>query len=111
MSSPQVSYRAILKAKDSEEITSLIAYSVRAQEPLKAVGWHAAREMWMYAPGLAAGPLFDDLYPNESIDVDRPTAERLARTYLHTELPSLETILEMYEEGQEKGWTYGPPEI
>jgi hypothetical protein len=72
--------------------------------------WHATRKRWMYAPGIAAGLLFDDSYSNESTTVDRTTAEAMARQYLHSELPSEQTLREMCEEGDRMGWDLGPPE-
>ena len=110
MSLPKVAYRAFLAAKGSDEVTSLIAYTAPLREPLKAVMWHAARKEWIFAPGLAARPLFDETYPDESIEVDRTAAERVAREQLQTELPSVERIAEMYEEGERMGWRYGPPQ-
>ncbi|AGZ46811.1 hypothetical protein AFR_42785 [Actinoplanes friuliensis DSM 7358] len=109
MREPTFLYRAFLEAKGSPEVTSLIAYSMPHQEPLRAVVWHATREEWIYAPATAARLLFSDEYADESMEVDRMTAESMARQYLQSELPSPEKLMEMSDEGIRMGWDYGPP--
>lgn len=109
MSSPRIDYQAFLKETGSTEVTSLVAYSETRSQPLRGIVWDVARKEWIYAPGLIVGLLHDDEYADEQMTVDRATAERLAREFLGTELPSEETILAMYEEGARNGWTYGPP--
>jgi hypothetical protein len=107
MNSSDIAYQALMLETGSPAVTSLMAFTDK--ESFQAVMWHATRHEWIYAPGIAVGLLYDDEYADEQITVDRPTAERLAREHLQTELPSVETILAMYEEGARNGWTYGPP--
>ena len=72
--------------------------------------WHAARKEWIYAPAIAAGLLFDDAYAQETIPVDRTTAEAMANEHLPSSLPTVETLQELVNEGIRMGWDYGPPE-
>lgn len=109
MSEPDFSYRAFLKAEDSPEVTTVVAYSVPAHGPLQAVLWHVARQQWIYAPAIAAGLLFDDPEDGTSMKVDRMAAEQLARDRLRTELPTPATLRSMCAEGDRRGWLYGPP--
>jgi hypothetical protein len=109
MSVPDFFYQAFRKSKGSPEMTTLIASSAPADSPLRAVLWHASRKQWTYAPAIAAGLLFDDMKTDESVEVDRTTAEQIAREQLNTELPPPETLRMMSEEGATMGWNYGPP--
>ena len=109
MTDPTLAYQAFLESKGSAKVTSLIAYWAPAQGPLQAVMWHAGRKEWIYAPAIAAGLLFDDSYLDETVTVDRQTAEAMAAEYLPTSLPSVQTIWEMINEGAGMGWDYGPP--
>jgi hypothetical protein len=109
MTDPTFAYQALLESKGSRKVTSLIAYSAPAQGPLQAVMWHAGRKEWIYAPAIAAGLLFDDSYLDETVTVDRTTAEALATEYLPTSLPSVDTLRQMIAEGERMGWDYGPP--
>ena len=109
MPQPKIAYQAFLEAKGSPRVTSLIAYRAPARGPLQAVMWHAGRKAWIYAPAIAAGLLFDDSYLDETVTVDRQTAETMAAEYLLSALPSVETLQEMFAEGTQMGWDYGPP--
>lgn len=102
-------YQAFLESKESPRVTSLIAYRAPAQGQLQAVMWHAARKEWIYAPAIAAGLLFDDAYTDETVLVDRSTAEAMATEYLRSSLPNIETLRQMCAEGEKMGWEYGPP--
>jgi hypothetical protein len=110
MTDQEFAYRAVLDPEMSHQVSSLIAYQELNDNPLRAVIWNLRREAWTYSPEPAARFLYDDRYFDETKEVDRPTAERLAREVLHTELPSEETLQAMCDEGQRMGWTYGPPE-
>lgn len=109
MTDPTFAYQAFKESKDSKKVTSLIAYQAPAQGPLQAVMWHAGRKEWIYAPAIAAGLLFDDTYPNETMPVDRTMAEALANEHLPSPLPTVEILQEMINEGTRMGWDYGPP--
>lgn len=76
---------------------------------MQAVMSHAGRKEWIYAPGIAAGLLFDDSYMDETVLIDRTTAEAMAAEYLPSCLPSVDTLREMIAEGTKMGWDYGPP--
>jgi hypothetical protein len=102
-------YQAVLKSDRSGRVSSLIAYQAPAQGPLQAVMWHAGRKEWIYAPAIAAGLLFDDTYTDQTMPVDRTTAEALANEHLPSRLPTVETLQEMINEGTRMGWDYGPP--
>jgi hypothetical protein len=110
MSHPTFTYQAF-REKETAAVTSLIAYQTPAQGPLEAVMWHAGRQEWIYAPAIAAGLLFDDAYRDEMTLVDRQTAETLAVQYLHSSLPSPETLQQMCVEGARMGWDYGRPRV
>ncbi len=97
MTDPQFHYQALLKSQSSSEVTSLIAFRESATTGLQAVIWHAAQQKWVYAPPVAATLLYDDSSATESQPVDRPTAERLAREHLHTNLPTPEQLTTMIE--------------
>ncbi len=103
------SYRAVQREDGSGEVTSLIAYQVPREAPIRAIIWSAPRRAWIYAPGLAVRFLFDDQYQERSRIVDRTTAEELAANVLSTELPSEMKLQEIADEGQRLGQNYGPP--
>ena len=109
MNDQTFAYQAFLESKGSTKVTSLIAYQAPAQGPLQAVLWHAGRKKWIYAPAIAAGLLFDQEYTDETVQVDRLTAERMASEFLPSSLPSVTTLREMITEGARMGWDYGPP--
>jgi hypothetical protein len=108
MSEPVFSYQAFLKAEDSPEVTTVVAYSAPAHGPLQAVLWHVARQQWIYAPAIAAGLLFDDPEDGSSMKVNRVTAEQIARDHLRTQLPTPAALRSMCAEGDRMGWLYGP---
>jgi hypothetical protein len=109
MTDQQFGYQAVLKSDMSGMTSSLIAYQVIQDNPFQAVIWSAPRKAWIYAPGLAVAMLYDDKYQGRRKQVDRITAEQIAREALHTELPSEEVLQAMVEEGERMGWNYGPP--
>jgi hypothetical protein len=109
MTDQKFGYQAVLKSDMSGAVTSLIAYQVILDNPFQAVIWSVPRKAWIYAPGLAVPMLYDDKYQDRRKQIDRTTAEQIARETLQTELPSEETLQLMVEEGERMGWTYGPP--
>lgn len=102
-------YRAILKSDESGQIVSIVAQLIEVSRPLQAVLWSVPRRAWIYGPGLAVRFLYDDQYWDRVRMIDRPEAEKIARAVLQTELPSVERLLQMCQEGEQMGWTYGPP--
>lgn len=106
---PKLHYKAVLESDESDRVTSLIAYQVASDQPLRAVMWSARRQEWIYAPAIAAGILFDDMRIDQTRTVDRGTAETLASDGLGTTLPDERTLREMYREGADRGLRFGPP--
>ena len=106
---PKLHYKAVLESDESDRVTSLIAYQVASDQPLRAVMWSARRQQWIYAPAIAAAFLFDDMRIDQTRTVDRSTAETLASDALRTSLPDETTLREMYQEGVANGWRFGPP--
>ena len=106
---PKLYYKAVLKSDESDQVTSLIAYQVTSDRPLQAVMWSARRKEWIYAPAVAAQLLFDDMKIDQTRQVDRATAEQVASETLRTTLPSESSLRELYEDGAEKRWRFGPP--
>jgi hypothetical protein len=104
-----IGYHVVYKQGSTSEPSSLIVSWVEAQSPLHAVIWSVPRKAWIYAPGPAAGLIYDDRYQDEVKPVDRQTAERIAREGLRQELPSEEELSQICEEGAREGWTWGPP--
>jgi hypothetical protein len=102
-------YKAVLKSDDLSVITSMIAYQAPASRKLRAVIWSVGLQNWIYAPGVAASILYDDMEQDRGRQVDRETAEQISRDVLHTELPSENVLTEMSDEGELNGWSYGPP--
>jgi len=110
MDPSRFTYNTVTKSDENHEVGSILAYRFSAERILQAVMWHARRKIWMFAPGIAVGYLNDDKYMDRAKEVDRLTAERIAREELRTELPSEETLAAMCEEGERMGWELGPPE-
>src|SRR3954464_1545969 len=102
-------YRAAMESDGSDEITSIIAYQELIGGPLQAVIWSLPRKAWIYAPAPAARFLYDDQYFDRTMEIDRSTAETVARESLGTELPSEDVLRAMCDEGQRMGWDFGPP--
>ena len=102
-------YQALLKADDPQTVTSVIAYRAPVDAPLEAVLWSRPRMAWIYGPELVARYLYDDQHQDRTRAIDRSEAETVAREALHTELPTESTLEELIEEGQRKGWDFGPP--
>ena len=109
MTEQEFDYRAVVKPESPSRVWSLIAYRVPTDGPFEAVIWSVPRKSWIYAPELAVRFIFDDQYRDKSRRVDRPTAERIARETLQTELPTETTLEAMCEEGERMGWIAGPP--
>src|SRR4051812_7222570 len=103
MTGTEFGYQAVLES-ESDTVTSLIAYEVEMRGPLQAVLWSVPREAWIYNPDVAATFLFDPSYQERIRPLDRAEAERIAREALRTELPTEQTLLEMFEEGERRGW-------
>jgi hypothetical protein len=102
-------YHVVQKSRKDPEPSSVIASWIRADKPLWAVMWSVPRAAWIYAPGIAAGLMYDDQYQEEVHPVDRATAERIAQEALGSELPSEEQLIQLMEEGASSGQTWGPP--
>jgi hypothetical protein len=98
----------VLRA-DNGTITTLIAYQERIGQAFRAVLWSVPRKQWIFAPAIAAGVLYDDDDPRQTETVDRQTAEQVAIDVLRAELPSVDALIVMSEEGERNGWNYGPP--
>ena len=109
MTTGSFAYYVVRKKDPTSEPSSLIAAWVDATTPLRAVLWSVPRKAWIYAPGPAAGMIYDDRHRDEVQPVDRQTAERIARESLEQELPSEEELHRICEEGARQGWTWGPP--
>jgi hypothetical protein len=105
----QFDYRAILRSDESGQVVSIVAQLIEASRPLQAVLWSVRRKAWIYGPGLAVRFLYDEQYWDRVRTIDRPEAEQIARDLLQTELPSTERLMELCQEGERMGWTYGPP--
>jgi hypothetical protein len=102
-------YTAVLPTAGAKNASGLIAYLEPIDGPLQAVVWSAAHGQWIYAPGPAARILYDDQQFDHLRDVDRRTAELVAREDLGTQLPTEETLSAICAEGQRSGLVYGPP--
>jgi hypothetical protein len=102
-------YQAVLKSDLSGTMTSLIAYEVQSHRSLRAVMWSVPRKAWIYAPAIAGTLLNDPDYQERVQRLDRAQAESLAREILQSELPTEQTLAEMFDEGQQMGWDFGPP--
>ncbi len=98
MTVDEFDYHAMLKEEGDMHPSGLIAVRFKA-DPLQAVVWHLPKRQWIYSPMIAAIRIFDDKYADLKLIVDRPTAERIARENLGTELPTEEELLQMCEEG------------
>jgi hypothetical protein len=109
MTDLEFGYKTVLKSDTSSQVTSLIAYQVPLGKPLEAVMWSVPEQTWIYAPGIAAGILFDDQYLDRTRNVDREAAERIAADTLLTELPSETDLQALIDEGRRMGWEFGPP--
>jgi hypothetical protein len=93
-------YLALMARDESGRITSMAAHLQVSEGPLQAVIWNVPLRAWTYDPEVAAGFLFDDRYFDRRSIVDRPTAERIAREVLLTELPSEAELRKICESGQ-----------
>jgi len=103
------SYRAVLKSDGSGRVTSLIAYQVLDDRPLRAVIWDAQHREWVSAPELAAPLLYDERNGDRVQIIDRAEAETIARQSLSTELPDTEALAAISDEGERMSWDFGPP--
>lgn len=76
---------------------------------MRAVLWHASRERWMFAPGLAIDIMFEDDFQDQLTFVDRITAEDYASASLRQPLPTVDELRALCDEGVRHGWMFGPP--
>jgi hypothetical protein len=102
-------YNVVLNSDESGQVTSLIAYQISTERPLRAVLWSVRRKQWIYAPEIAADVLFATHAMDRTHVIDQETAEQLAREVLQTELPDEAVLQEMCDEGERMGWRLGPP--
>jgi hypothetical protein len=109
MSTRKFYYKAVLKSEDSERVTTILAYQRGDSGRLRGVKWSAVRRRWEYAPAIVSPYLFDPEYQELAEQIDRTTAERLAREVLQSELPDEAALTAMFDEGEENGWDFGPP--
>jgi hypothetical protein len=104
------SYQAVMRGKSSQEVSSLIAYQSGAKTRFRAVIWSVPRRQWIFAPGITAGLLFDqDELRDETVPVNRATAEQMARDLLQTELPTETTLEDLCTAGETAGQQWRPP--
>ena len=108
MNDQQFAYVVVL-SDDETTAVSLIAYKEQPTDKLRAVIWNVRRRRWIYAPAIAAQILYDDLDATSSRSVDCVAAERAAKEYLSTALPSEQELIALCVEGEQRGWRYGPP--
>ncbi|GAB2580524.1 hypothetical protein Aab01nite_57100 [Paractinoplanes abujensis] len=90
--------------------TNIIASQETPGSPFRAVLWSVPDRRWIYAPAIAADILYDDDDARRTEAIDRTTAERIAAENLRSELPSEETLLVLFAEGERMGWRFGPPQ-
>lgn len=109
MTQAEFGYRAVLKSAMSGAVTSVIAYEVQSTAPLRAVMWSVPRLTWIYAFHQAGTFLRDPNYRERIRGIDRAEAELIAQERFQSALPTEETLLSMFEEGQRMGWDFGPP--
>lgn len=109
MKDPKFYYGAVRRPDGSGQVVSVLAYQQLLSGRLRAVKWSVPDQEWIYAPAIVSGFLFDPEYQDLADDVDRPTAERLAREVLGSELPDEQVLTAMFDEGQAMGWDFGPP--
>src|SRR4051794_14679806 len=88
MTGIEFDYTEVLRSAESSEVSSIIASLELPNQPLHAVLWSVRHHDWVYAPGPAARILYDDERFDSLREIDRTTAERVARDTLHSELPS-----------------------
>ena len=110
MAPSRFGYKKVMTSDESARVGSMIAYRLAEDRSLQAVMWAAHRKIWMFAPAIAVQFIYDPEVTDRAKEIDRPTAERVAREELRTELPSEETLAAMCEEGERMGWELGPPE-
>jgi len=109
MSDDEFQYTELMRNASHATVGSIIAHQVLLDRPLRAVIWSAQHSDWVAAPATAAALLYDDQNFERLRDVDRATAERTAREALHAELPSVDELNALADEGERMGWDYGPP--
>jgi hypothetical protein len=109
MSEPRFYYKAVLKSDGSGRVTTVLAYQAGNDGRLRAVKWSAPEKIWAYAPAIVSAYLYDPKYQERAQSVDRPTAERISRESLSSELPGEEDLEQMCDEGQRMGREFGPP--
>jgi hypothetical protein len=95
-------YDVVYQMGRGSPLTSLIVSWLETDRPLRAVLWSVPRQRWISAPEIAVTLLYDDTEEKGVGPVDRATAERIAREYLGTELPTEEQLHRICEEGARK---------
>ena len=88
-------YRVLYREGDRERTPAGLVVVEAANGPLRAVSWDHLRRTWRFNPEAAARNLYDPRHRARWDPVDRPTAERIAREHLGTELPAEETLHQM----------------
>jgi hypothetical protein len=68
--------------------------------PTRAVIWSHGKKAWIFNPKTAARFLYDDEHQERVSLVSRVEAERIAREYLGTELPTEEELHRICAEGE-----------
>jgi hypothetical protein len=109
MTPKEFGYKTLTKSEDTDEVGSIMAYRFSEKRTLQAVIWDAHRKRWAYAPAIGTIYINDYMWWDRTAEVDRATAERIARQ-IGIELPNEETLDEMCAEGVRMGWEMGPPE-
>jgi hypothetical protein len=109
MNDPAFYYKAVLHTEEHGRVTTVLAYQPLEEGRLRAVKWSAVRQAWEYAPAIVSPYLYDPEYQEFAEPIDRPTAERLSREFLQSELPNERVLTEMFDEGEAMGWDFGPP--
>ncbi|NMO54430.1 hypothetical protein HH310_25005 [Actinoplanes sp. TBRC 11911] len=102
-------YTQVLRSAEDDHAGNVIASIEAVDRPLQAVLWSVRHDAWIYAPSVAARILYNDEQFDRLRDIDRQTAERVARDDLHTDLPAEDVLVQIIEDGERSGMTYGPP--
>jgi hypothetical protein len=86
-------YAVLYSLVRPEEVSNVIAWRYRSsRHPLEAVMFSGRHRTWVFAPSAAGTALFDELYEDRIVVVDRATAERVAMERIGVPLPSEEEI-------------------
>jgi hypothetical protein len=88
-------YRVLYRAEGWKRTPAGLVAVEPGRGPLRAVSWDHLLKTWRFNLEAAARNLYDPRNRRIWDPVDRPTAERIARAHLKTELPSEETLHQM----------------